>query len=148
MVKVSIRNALLDAFFARGDAITAIPTSGSCYIGMSTTTPTESGDTITNFTEPAASTGYKRVRLAIRGNTVTYIMSAAAEGEIKNGTNFIFFNEATAGAGGFGTLTHFGLFSAETGGTPVLVGALTNPVTVAEEQVLIFRPGNLKVSME
>ena len=149
MLATSVSNSLLNSFFARGETNNAIPTSGQCYLGMSTTTPTiSSNGTIGNFTEPAASTGYKRSRLGIKGNTATYIMDAAANGEIKNGTNFIFFDEATAGGEGFGTLTHFGLFSSESGGSPILVGALTTPVTVAAGNVLIFRPDNLKVSME
>lgn len=149
MLATTVSNALLNSFFARGDQSSVIATSNACYIGMSSTTPSiSSNGSIGNFTEPAASTGYKRVRLGIRGTPATYVMDAAANGEIKNGTNFIFFNEATVGGGGFGTLTHFGLFSAETGGSPILVGALTNSVTVAEGNVLIFRPDNLKVSME
>ena len=75
-------------------------------------------------------------------------MDAPANAEITNGTNFIFFNEATEGAGGFGTVTHFGLFAAESGSTaPILTGALTTPVEVGEGKVLIFRPNDLKVSM-
>ena len=150
MLTTSVSNYLLNLFFARGDQpLSVIPTSSVCYLGMSTTTPTISANgVISNFTEPATSTGYRRSRLGIRGNEATYIMDAASKGEIKNGDNFIFFDEATAGGEGFGTLTHLGLFSTETGGNPVLVGALTTPVTVAAGNVLIFRPNNLKVSME
>ena len=149
MIAYATSNAILDAFFARGSSNPAIPTASQCWIGMSTTVPTMSGSgTITNFTEPASSTGYRRSRLGINENQATYIMDEAANGSITNGTNFIFFDEATAGQGGFGTVTWFGLFSAENGGSPVLAGELTTPVTVNEGQVLIFRPNNLTVSME
>lgn len=158
MVAGSVANIILDSFFARAGLFTynesthsysvAFPLSESCYIGVSTTTPTLSGGAITNFTEPTSSTGYKRSRLGLSGNEATYIMDAATNSSISNGSNFIFFDEAVTGGGGFGTVTWLGLFSAESGGAPVIAGALTSSVTVNEGNVLIFRPGNLTVSME
>ena len=134
MIAYATSNAILDAFFARGSSNPAIPTASQCWIGMSTTVPTMSGSgTITNFTEPASSTGYRRSRLGIQGTAATYIMDAASAGVITNGTNFIFFD---------------GLFSAQTGGNPILAGELTSAVTVPAGNVLIFRPNNLTVSME
>ena len=88
------------------------------------------------------------MRLGIRGNTATYTMDAAASGEIKNGSNKIYIATAVEGGGGFGTVTHFGLFSAQTGGAPVMAGALTTPVTVPEGNTLLIYENNLKVSME
>ena len=149
MIIYSIANTLLNEFFARGDRSSLIPTSGACYIGMSTTVPTvnDSG-IITNFTEPASVTGYSRARLGLYDNEATWLMDAASKGSITNGENYIFFDEAIFGQGGFGELTWFGLFSAQTGGNPILAGELTTPVTVPAGNVLIFRPKNLKVSME
>lgn len=149
MIAYTTSNTILNAFFARGANNPAIPTSAACYIGMSTTVPTvDSSGAITNFTEPASATGYRRPRLGIQNNQATWLMDAAENGSITNGSNFIFFDEATAGQGGFGELKWFGLFSAETGGTPVLAGELTAAVTVPAGNVLIFRPNNLTVSME
>ena len=149
MIIYSIANTLLNEFFARGDKSSLIPTSAACYIGMSTTVPTvSSSGIITNFTEPASVTGYRRARLGVQNNQATWLMDAAENGAITNGSNFIFFDEATVGQGGFGELKWFGLFSAETGGTPVLAGELTAAVTVPAGNVLIFRPNNLTVSME
>lgn len=149
MLIYSIANSLLDQFFARGTKNLLIPTSVECYLGMSTTKPTvnDSG-VITNFTEPAPSTGYSRVRLGIQDNDKTWLMDAASKGSITNGEHFIFFNEAIVGQGGFGELKWFGLFSDYTDGTPVLAGELTAAVTVPAGNVLIFRPKNLTVSME
>lgn len=149
MISYTTSNAILDAFFARGSSNPAIPTANQCWIGMSTTVPAMSNiGTITNFTEPESSTGYRRSRLGIRENDATYIMDAASSGVITNGTNFIFFDEATVGQGGFGELKWFGLFSDQTGGNPILAGELTSAVTVPAGNVLIFRPNNLTVSME
>ena len=149
MIAYTTSNTILNAFFARGANNPAIPTSGACYIGMSTTVPTvSSSGTITNFTEPASGTGYRRARLGIQNNQATWLMDAAKDGSITNGSNFIFFDEATVGQGGFGELKWFGLFSAQTEGSPILAGELTSPVTVPAGNVLIFRPNNLTVSME
>ena len=152
MIIYTVSNAFLNKLFARGSSDPTIPTASQCWIGMSTTVPVMSGDgVITNFTEPASSTGYRRSRLGIQGNEVTYIMDAAKDGSITNGKNFIFFDEATVGGGGFGELKWFGLFSGsspDTNKNPVLAGELTTPVTVPAGNVLIFRPNNLTVSME
>lgn len=149
MIIYSIANTLLNEFFARGDRNSLIPTSTACYIGMSTTVPTfnDSG-IITNFTEPASVTGYRRARLGLYNNEDTWLMDAAKKGSITNGEKFIFFDEATVGQGGFGELKWFGLFSTQTDGNPILAGELTSPVTVPAGNVLIFRPKNLTVSME
>ena len=149
MIAYTTSNTILNAFFARGANNPAIPTSAACYIGMSTTVPTvnDSG-IITNFTEPASVTGYRRARLGLYNNESTWLMDAAKKGSITNGSNFIFFDEATVGQGGFGELKWFGLFSAQTEGSPILAGELTSPVTVPAGNVLIFRPKNLTVSME
>ena len=149
MIIYSIANTLLNEFFARGDRSSLIPTSAACYIGMSTTVPTvnDSGN-ITNFTEPASVTGYSRARLGLYGNEATWLMDAAKNGSIKNGSNFIFFDEATVGQGGFGELKWFGLFATQDKGSPILAGELTTAVTVPAGNVLIFRPNNLTVSME
>ena len=152
MIIYTISNSFLNTLFARGSYDATIPTSSECWIGMSTTVPVmNSNGVITNFTEPASSTGYRRSRLGIQGNEVTYIMDAAKDGSITNGKNFIFFDEATPGGGGFGELKWFGLFSGSdpsTNKNPVLAGELTTPVTVPAGNVLIFRPNNLTVSME
>ena len=149
MIIYSIANTLLNEFFARGDKSSLIPTSTACYIGMSTTVPTvNNSGVITNFTEPASVTGYRRARLGLYNNENTWLMDAAKNGSITNGSNFIFFDEATVGQGGFGELKWFGLFSAQTDGNPILAGELTQAVTVPDGNVLIFRPNNLTVSME
>lgn len=150
MLNYTIGNAFLNSLFARGSTAANNALSSNCYIGMSTTEPTLNDETgvIGNFTEPAASTGYARTRLGINGNQATYVMDAAAKNEITNGTNFIFFDEAVSGGGGFGTVKWFGLFSAKTGGAPLVAGELTTPVTVEEGHVLLFRPEDLKVTMQ
>lgn len=103
------------------------------YIGLSTTTPTETG---ANFTEPASSTGYKRMKLDKMGTP--------ADGQVEN-TDIIFFPESVAS---WGTITHFGLFSAQSSGTPYLWGALNSSVAVATGYIPIFRANALIVGLD
>ena len=46
-----------------------------------------------------------------------------------------------------GTVTHFGLFTAQTGGNLVLYGTLTNPIAVAANYVPLFRVGNFSLTL-
>lgn len=151
MLNYSIGNAFLNAMFARGEVMIGNALSEACYIGASTTVPVQDPLTgkISNFTEPDPSTGYSRMRLGIQGEAVTHVMDAASANEIKNGENFIYLGEALEGSGGFGTVVWFGLFPVEAvnSGSPLVAGELTEPVTVEEKHVLLFRPGDLKVTM-
>lgn len=150
MLNYTIGNAFLNALFARGTtSVSGNALSDACYIGASTTVPVQNPTTgeITNFTEPAASKGYSRMRLGLKNASTAWVMDAADNNEITNGTNFIYLGEAQEGSGGFGTVVWFGLFSTATGGAPIVAGELTEPVEVGEKHVLLFRPGDLTVSM-
>ena len=95
--------------------------------------PTAAGG---NFSEPSASTGYARASI---GALNTSISAQVANDAI------IFFNETL---GSYGTITHFGLFSAKSGGTPFFVGELTNPLTIDTGYVPIFRAENLIIGLD
>ena len=105
----------------------------NCYVGLSTTTPTAAGG---NFSEPSPSTGYVRASI---GDLNTSISAQVANDAI------IFFNETL---GSYGTITHFGLFSSKSGGTPFFVGQLTNPLTIDTGYVPIFRAENLIIGLD
>lgn len=107
--------------------------SKSYYIGLSTTEPTVTG---TNFSEPASSTGYKRVQLSVMGT--------ASDGQIQN-SDIIFFPESLEA---WGTITHFGVFTNSSGNTPHYVGALNEAVTIPVGYVPIFRAAALKVGLD
>lgn len=99
-------------------------------IGLSTTTPTVTGG---NVTEPASSTGYKRMTLSAMGS--------ASDGQIQN-SDIIFFPESLAS---WGTITHFVIYSS---GSVIFYGALDSSVTVPSGYVPIFRAGALKVALD
>ena len=112
----------------------------SCYIALSTTAPNADG---TNFTEPLTSAGYARSIIGLSGTSATQVMSSPSGGATSS-TSIIFFPEATAS---WGTVTHFGLFSSQTGGNLVLYGTLTNPLAVAANEVPLFRVGNFSLTL-
>lgn len=140
MIKQSTANSILKTFFAQATSVSVLPSK--CYIALSTTTPNADGS---NFTEPeiGSATGYTRSLLGINGQSATYIMGTPSEGAISN-TKTIFFPKAETS---WGTVTYFGLFADETGGTPVFWGALDTPVEVLASYVPIFTPGEFSISL-
>lgn len=106
------------------------------YIGLHV------GDTAPNadgsgFIEPASSWGYERASIG------TLNTSIAAQ--IAN-DNIIFFNESIGQ--GYGTATHFGVFSAKTGGTPFFIGELAYDMEIGAGYVPIFRAENLIIGLD
>lgn len=107
--------------------------SKSYYIGLSTTTPSVTG---ANVSEPSSSTGYKRMQL--------HSMGTASDGQIQN-ADIIFFPESLSS---WGTITHFLVYTASSGGTPIFYGALNSSVSVPSGYVPIFRAGALKIGLD
>lgn len=97
------------------------------YMALYTSNPGD-GDTGTEV----SGNGYQR-------QSVTF--SAASNRRIVN-SNQVEFPEAT---GPWGTITHFGLRDAQTGGNLLFYGALTAPVTIGQGQQLIFKAGDIVV---
>ena len=108
------------------------------YLGFSTAAPTgyDAGE-ITNFPEPASSTGYQRIECQ---------MDAAADGVKTNGSQNLEWPAPNEGQS-YGQATHIGIFSAKTGGT--LLGAipLSALVTQGLKNTLIIYKGKFLASM-
>ena len=140
MISMKMRNDILNALYGKfGNGGTAlIPTSNSCYLGFSTAAPTisEAGE-VTAFPEPAPDTGYKRLKAD---------MDAAASGSITNGAVNLTWDAPNEGQQ-FGKATHIGLFSAQTGGLPIAVFALTSEVTLGLKNTLILYKGDLTTTL-
>lgn len=124
MIIRSKANTILDSLF-RGSGI---------YIGLSTTEPNENGG---NFTEPSTANGYKRSKLDV--------MTSASDGQTQN-SDIIFF--ALSREAGWGTITHFGVFTTQTGGTPYYTGELTTAVQIPAGYIPIFDIGALKIGLD
>lgn len=106
------------------------------FVALSTTTPTEAGG---NFTEPV-------------GNAYARVSTAAADWAAASGTAPATKANANAIAfptpsGSWGTVTHFGLFIASSGGTVQIWGALTASKTIGTGDPTSFAVGALIVKL-
>lgn len=128
MISTVKANSILDGLFRSEDNVMR-------YLGFSSTTPQLSGSgVITNFTEPDASTGYKRVPLT---EEALSSMDAASGAQIKNGTYNIAFPVPNKDSQ-YGTATHIGVFEVATGGTPTITAALSEPQTLGLKATLVL----------
>lgn len=122
-------NEILDHVFGKGDY--APPT---IYVGLSAADPTDNG---TGLSEPNGN-GYTRVE------TTETDWNVAAGGLLDN-ANVITFGPAT---GNWGTLTHFALFDAASGGHLLVHGTLSYPKTVECGDLVRFAGGELDVTLD
>ena len=123
-----LQNAVLN--YLKGTAMPAAP--ASVFVALFNGDPTDAG------------TGGSEVTATIR----TAGRVAAAFGAITGNTSMansavVDFGAAAAGA----TVTHFGLFSAATGGNLLASDALAAPQTVAATNPVSFAVGSLTVSV-
>lgn len=128
MISTAKANSILDGLFRSEDKVMR-------YLGFSSTTPSlGTNGQISNFTEPAASTGYKRVPLT---DEALSSMDAASGAQIKNGTYNIAFPVPNKDSQ-YGTATHIGVFEVATGGTPTITAALSEPQTLGLKATLVL----------
>ena len=113
----TIKEQLLDNML--GDAANTPLAQTPIYIGLSTTDPGSDG---TGFTEP---TGGAYARQSSTNDATNWPDSSS--GQKSNGA-VIQYPVATAA---WGTITHWGIFLAVSGGTPVAWGELDTPRAVA-----------------
>lgn len=107
-----------------------IPTN--YYLGLSKSQPTASG---TGVTEPSSSYGYGRIKLENLSQPTNGVVSNTAE---------VMFNEAT---GSWGTVSHFVVYDAATGGNLLMYGALSPARTAEAGTTIAIRAGSLKLSI-
>lgn len=123
-------NKILDHI--TGKAEFAKPTA---YVGLSTADPTDDGS---GLAEPSGGS-YARVQTSAAN------WNSAASGSISNAQD-ITFPEAT---GSWGTITHFALFDAESGGNMLAHGDLTVSKAVSSGDTVKFSggtPGDLVIT--
>jgi len=123
-------NNMLDVVFSK--ATNSAPTTH--YIGLSTTTPTNTG---TNVTEP---TGGSYARVAVTNNATNW---PAASARAKSNGVAITFVAATAS---WGTATHFVIYDAASGGTFVAWGALSGATAIGTGVQVSFAIGDLDIT--
>lgn len=95
---------------------------GTWYVGLSLTTPNDDG---TNFTEPS---GGSYARKAVTNNTTNFPDAVTTSGvTTKTNGAKITFNNPTAT---WGLVTHYGIFTTSTGGTPRYTNPLNASITI------------------
>lgn len=126
-----LENELLDHVF--GNAAYSAP--ASLYIALFTAAPSDAG----GGTEVSGS-GYDRVEVT---NDATNF--PAASGGAKSNGQAIAFPMAT---GSWGTVTHFGIFDADSGGNLLAWGALDTSRAVANLDIVYFPAGELDITLD
>lgn len=113
--------------------------NGSCYLGLSKQAPTEDGQ---GAVEPVGN-GYERVLLNSSSSSGNNHLEIGDDGKLTN-KDIIYLGEAT---GTWGTLTHYCLYSAKTGGNMLAYGQLTEQISVESGTVPLIRVGEIKISI-
>ncbi len=137
MSAVGISQELAEVFLSglQGSTIVFPNTSGSIYLGLSTTVPTTDG---ANWTEVATG-GYARQTLV--KDTTTFL--TPSNRAIVN-ANPIYFPVATADQL---QVNAWGLFKASTGGIPLIYGTLSQPRINKLGNRLYYPAGSFKIQM-
>jgi hypothetical protein len=125
-------NKTLDAFFGN----TATPSHGTLYICLHTADPTITGA----VAEVASSNGYARA--SITNNTSNF---PAASAGAKANAAAITFPAATGS--GWGTVTHYSIKDASSGGNCIAYGPLPAAKTVVATDVITIPVGALTPTM-
>jgi len=127
----TVSNNMLNAMFGQ----TPYDPPDTLYIALSTTLPTNTG---TNVTEPNVANGYARVAVP---NDVTNFPNAVSR--TKSNGLVISFPTAT---GSWGTITHFAIYDAPTGGNFIGWGALNTSTAITTGNAPSFPVGSLIIS--
>lgn len=126
-----LENALLDHLLGGPDYTPAV----THYIALFTAAPTDAG----GGTEVPSSNNY--VRAAVTNNTINWPTSSSNS---KANANVITFPTSS---GSWGTITHFGIFDALSGGNLLAWAALTSSQAVGTGDTPDFAVGALQVSL-
>lgn len=105
------------------------------YVSLHTADPGETGANETSGTDYA--------RKSVTNNDTNW--PAASAGNKSNGAAITF---ATPGSGGWGTVTHFGIWDASTNGNFLFGGALSVSKTINQGDVVSFGVGDVDVTAD
>ena len=107
------------------------------YLALYTAAPTEAG----GGTEVTSSNGY--TRLAITNNATNF--PASSGGQKSNGIAFTF---TPASGGSWGTVSHWAIMSAASGGSILFFGALNATKLINDTDTLSFAIGQLNILLD
>ena len=127
------KKRLLDHYYGA----TLLTPPAKLYIGVSTTSPTATGE---NFTEPSSEVGYARVE--IDNDTDTWVPAISDNPSVKKNNVPIEFPEAT---GDWGIIKYWGIFEQETGGTCVDWAELSVYKAYGNGDAARIMPGEMRI---
>jgi hypothetical protein len=122
-------NEVLDHLFGKGSY-----TSPTIYVGLSTADP---ADDTSGLAEPSGNSYARVVTTGADWNT-------ASDGTIDNANDIIF----PQASGSWGTLTHFALFDAASGGNMLAHGSLNVSKSISSGDTAKFTASDLNVSLD
>lgn len=127
MISETKANSILNSIFRSEEKVVR-------YLGFSSTEPVLSGGVITNFKEPAETTGYKRVPLTEEALSA---MDAASGATIKNSKYNIAFPVPNKESQ-YGAAAYIGVFETEKGGEPTIAAKLSQPQDLGLKSTLVL----------
>lgn len=135
-----LENKLIDQLF-RGQAA---PTTTTLYVGLLTAAPSDSG----GGTE---ATGGSYARVAVTSSLANWagtqsagstVASSGTGGQTSNNTAITFPTPSAT----WGTVTHFGIYDAASGGNLLFWGALTISKTINQADTVTFPAASLSIT--
>lgn len=135
-----LENKLIDQIF-RGQAA---PTTTTLYVGLFTAAPSDTGGgtEVSGNAYARASVASSLANWAGTQSAGSTVASSGTGGATSN-NGAISFPTAT---GAWGTVTHFGIFDALSGGNLLFYGALTVSKTISQSDTVTFPAGSLGVT--
>lgn len=133
-----LEKELLDHVFGGNTAGNVYTPPATLYVGLSTTAPQEDG---TGITEPSGG-NYARVSVA---NTSTNWSAATGNPSTKSNAQPVTFPQANAS---WGTVSHFFISDASSGGNIIVKGALTTSKAVGANDTPSFAAGDISVVLD
>lgn len=134
-----LENAVLNHIF--GDTAFPFPADGNYYVGLSTADPGEDG---AGIAEPPTANGY--ARQPIPNNHTANIGFTTSTGGALSNDNVITFPAATGT--GWGTVTHFLIADAQTGGNILAYGTLSASKAIASGDTASFARNALTITLD
>lgn len=127
---------------------TTLSFTNNVYMALSTADPTVDGSGVSEpsgngYARKIVTTGYGANNNSHAFGSVTY--DDATDTVSISNLYEIQFPKAT---GSWGTITHFALYNASTGGTMIAYGSLTNSISPVTDSVAIIEVGNAVLSIQ
>jgi hypothetical protein len=135
-----LENKLIDQLF-RGQSA---PTTTTLYVGLLTSAPSDSGGgtEVSGGSYTRASISSSLANWAGTQSAGSTAASSGTGGQTSNNTAITF---ATPSAG-WGTVTHFGIYDAVSGGNLLFWGALTIAKTINQADTVTFPAASLSIT--